>query len=236
MHRNVRARRRFPSGDPFFHLGFHRVWMADDTVNNGSVTLRWDNYMGPSLPLFRQGVAGQGVAKRSTALGERRSVAFTPAALGYGNVEILPAAPTAVSMVAVGRYAATGVGMSALTTAGTINTGISQLHLTGAVNTRKVASDVAVAVAAPVTVIHVGVWDNASNVRNYTNSRTAVSASIGGAVAGNVIHLGCLSSNNLLVLNGELALVGYALGALTAADAAFLLDALGDFYGIAISP
>lgn len=221
--------------DPLVALGADRAWRADDAIDNGSVTTSLPNYIGTALPLPRQGAAGQAIKAASANFNNRLTIACAPAGLGYGATA-LGVAPTNFTMVTVGRYAATGVGMSALTVAGAINTGLAQLHLTGAVNSRKVAADVAVAVAPPVNVVHVSVWDNASNVRNYTNSKSAVSASIGGALAGTDLHLMCLSSSNLLVLNGEWARSAYWTRALSAAEAGFLLDRLGAYYGVAISP
>lgn len=235
--RNGGRNRRAPparSLDPFASLGALYAWRANDAVDNGSVTTSIPNYIGATKTLPRQGSAGQAIKAASANLGGQLAITMSGPGEGYGNVSLWGAAPTDVTIVSVARIAATTVGLSSITVAGAVNSGMSQLDIAGT-KSRKVATDASTAVTLPASVVWISVF-TAEGISSYVNSKTAATAATAGALAGTMFHLGVLDSGTTFVFDGQWATTAIWNRALSAAEAALVLDRLGAKYGIAISP
>ena len=233
MRRDTGRRSRYYSGggvrDPFAAHGATYAWRADDAIDDGANTTSLPSYIG-SLTLTRD-LAGVSVKAPSANFGGKVTLSGDGFGSGYsGAFTVSPA----MSFVSVWDPADNATGVSAVTLAGALNTGCNVFYTNNQLYARKVVSD-NIAVLSTVKMIVVSVFDVDGSTL-YANSYTGTTQPIAGDLVGNTITLLGLSTAGSYALNGEWRTTAYFNRALTAAEAADLLGALGAEYGVTIAP
>jgi hypothetical protein len=217
--------------DPAVALGANLVWRAEESAGNGSNTTALVPIVG-SLSLARD-TTGQGVKAPSANWSGRTVVPFNNTAnRGYTGAL---AAPAAMTVVTVCRITGAQNGLYALTAAGVINTGNSSYYdVPGNLNGQKVATPASTAVGVPVRLVTATVVD-AAGVSLYANSVTPVTAATAGALAGDTLTVGAITPGGTYTMAGEWRRTLYWSRALSGAEVAVVLRALGAYEGITIS-
>ncbi len=220
--------------DPAILLNATNAWRADDATEALGQTTSLVPYVG-ALTLLPDG-ATQAAKTISANLNSQLVVPFTSAAPGYAGA-LSVAGNMSYAIIARATVANPNAGGFHSHTIGTVvNSGNSSFEYAGDFYARKMTLGMATTPASlPINFVLIAIF-TPTEIQLYQSAYTPVNVLDAQAITGDTFRIGALDNSATYAFNGEWAWTAVFNYALSASNAAVILNWASSRYGIAIAP